>query len=186
MLSINGSPLANPYQLGIGWFKGIEQAEAEAKETHTLQSSQSSADEKASNTRLKNSIIIRRDPSVAFNSTLNSHCRANSQSDFHTASQATTTSRISTQNASIFSTSRYPTTHPLHEAHVTPRPTIPRSFSALVSIPTKDGQVLEFDPLQTSPGAIDVLEGITASAKKQAKAEMSRLVQAAVDKWKIT
>jgi len=182
MLSINGSPLANPYQFGIGWFKGIEQAEAEVEETHTLQSSQSegSADEKASNTRSKNSIIIRRDPSIAFNSTLNSHCRANSQSDSHT------TSHISTQNTSIYSTSRYPTTHPLHEAYVTPKPTIPRSFSALVSIPTKDGQVLEFDPLQTSPGAIDVLEGITASAKKQAKAEMGRLVQATVDKWKIT
>jgi len=45
---------------------------------------------------------------------------------------------------------------------------------------------LEFDPLQTSPGAIDVLDGITTSAKKQAKAEMGRLVQAAADKWKIT
>jgi len=186
MLSINGSPLANPYQFGIGWFKGIEQAEAE--ETHTLQSShsESSADEKASNTRSKNSIIIRRDPSIAFNSTLNSHCRANSQSDSHTASQATTTSRISAQNTSLNSTSQYPTTHLLHETYVTPKPPIPRSFSALVSIPTKDGQVLEFDPLQTSPGAIDVLDGITASAKKQAKAEMGRLVQAAVDKWKIT
>jgi len=185
MLSINGSPLANPYQFGIGWFKGIEQAEAEAEETHTLQSSQSPTDEKASNTRSKNSIIIRRDPSIAFNSTLNSHCRANSQSDSHTASQATT-SHISTQNTSIHSTSRYPTTHPLHETYVTPKPTISRSFSALVSIPTKNGQVLDFDPLQTSPGAIDVLEGITASAKKQAKAEVGRLVQAAVDKWKIT
>lgn len=45
--------------------------------------------------------------------------------------------------------------------------------------------MLEFDPLQASPGSIDALNGITESAKKQAKQEMSRLVQTAVDKWKI-
>ena len=71
----------------------------------------------------------------------------------------------------------------------TPRPVPPhrhlRSFSALVAIPTKDGHLLEFDPLQTSPGALDALEGITDSAKKHARAEMGRLMQAAVDKWKI-
>jgi hypothetical protein len=55
----------------------------------------------------------------------------------------------------------------------------------LVAIPTKDGHLLEFDPLQTSPGALNALEGITDSAKKQARVEMGRLVQAAVDKWKI-
>jgi len=70
--------------------------------------------------------------------------------------------------------------------HTTPRlPHHLRSFSALVAIPTKDGHLLEFDPLQTSPGALDALEGITDSAKKQARVEMGRLVQAAVDKWKI-
>jgi hypothetical protein len=55
----------------------------------------------------------------------------------------------------------------------------------LLSIPTKDGHLLEFDPLQTSPGALDALDGITASAKKQAKEDVGRLVQAAVDKWKV-
>lgn len=192
MLSINGSPLANPYQFGIGWFKSIEQAEAEAEaeEPNILQSSQPkiSTNEKASNKQSKNSIIIRRDPSVAFPSTFNGHCRTNSRSDSHTAPQATTTSQShdSTQNTLLYPTARYPTAHSLHGAHQTSRPTILQSLSALVSIPTKDGQVLEFDPLQTSPGAIDVLDGITTSAKKQAKAEMGRLVQAAADKWKIT
>ena len=60
-----------------------------------------------------------------------------------------------------------------------------RSFSALVAIPTKDGHLLELDPLQMSPGVLDAFEGITDSAKKQARAEIGRLVQAAVDKWKI-
>ena len=56
---------------------------------------------------------------------------------------------------------------------------------ALVTIPTKDGHLLEFDPLQTSPGTLDALEGITDSAKKQAKEDMARLVQTAMAKWKI-
>lgn len=55
----------------------------------------------------------------------------------------------------------------------------------MVAIPTKDGHVLEFDPLLTSPGALDALVGITDSAKKQAREEMGRLIQATVDKWKI-
>jgi hypothetical protein len=59
------------------------------------------------------------------------------------------------------------------------------STSALVTIPTKDGHLLEFDPLQTSPGALDALEGITDSSKKQAREEMGRLMQAAVSKWSI-
>jgi hypothetical protein len=73
------------------------------------------------------------------------------------------------------------------EAQQTPKlpANVSRTFSAFVAIPTKDGHLLEFDPLQTSPGSIDALDGITNSAKKQAKMEMGRLVQAAVDKWKI-
>jgi hypothetical protein len=59
------------------------------------------------------------------------------------------------------------------------------TVTALVTIPTKDGHLLEFDPLQTSPGTLDALEGISDSAKKQAREEMARLVQAAVNMWKI-
>ncbi|KAJ3573213.1 hypothetical protein NP233_g2577 [Leucocoprinus birnbaumii] len=189
MLSMNGSPLANPYQFGMGWFK---QAEAEAEESQHSQSSlpgTSINGKPPSNKRPKNSIVIRRDPSIAFPSTLNGHSRANSQSGFHTATSSQTPhSRNPPQNNTLYPTARYPSTHPLYvppEEYQTPKPSISRSFSALVSIPTKDGQVLEFDPLQTSPGSIDALDSITTSAKKQAKVEMGRLVQAAVDKWKI-
>ncbi|EJD50870.1 hypothetical protein AURDEDRAFT_112003 [Auricularia subglabra TFB-10046 SS5] len=56
---------------------------------------------------------------------------------------------------------------------------------ALVSVPTKDGQVIELDPLSASPSAIDRLEGISDSAKKHAKDEMSRLVHGALSKWRI-
>ncbi|KAF5360527.1 hypothetical protein D9756_004747 [Leucocoprinus leucothites] len=194
MLSMNGSPLANPYEFGMGWFRGIEQAEETgAEESQPSQSSRpgTSANGKLSNKRSKNSIMIRRDPSIAFPSTLNGHSRATSQSGFFTATSSQTPHfRNSTQNTSsnsLYPTARFPSTHPLYvppEEQQTPKPTI-QSFSALVSIPTKDGQVLEFDPLQTSPGSIDALEGITNSAKKQAKVEMGRLVQATVDKWKI-
>ncbi|EIN12773.1 hypothetical protein PUNSTDRAFT_50013 [Punctularia strigosozonata HHB-11173 SS5] len=57
--------------------------------------------------------------------------------------------------------------------------------SAMVTVPLADGQVLEFDPLQASPGALDALEGITDSAKKHARDEMIKFVEAAVQRWKI-
>lgn len=204
MLSLNGSPLANPYQFGMGWFKGIEQAEEEAEEAAAeAEGSQSSQAGTTTNgkpplKRQKSSIVVRRDPSVAFPSTLNGHSRTNSQTSFYTASsQVPSTSHSrnpsvsqNTTSTSLYPTARFPTTHPLYvppEGQQTPRPVskVTRSFSALVAIPTKDGHLLEFDPLQTSPGSIDALEGITDSAKKQAKMEMGKLVQAAVDKWKI-
>jgi hypothetical protein len=56
----------------------------------------------------------------------------------------------------------------------------------MVTVPLADGQLLEFDPLQASPGALDALEGITDSAKKHARDEMVKLVEAAVQRWKIT
>jgi len=57
--------------------------------------------------------------------------------------------------------------------------------AARVAVPTRDGHLLEFNPLLTSPAALDKLEGITDSAKKQAKEDMSKLVQAAVAKWNV-
>jgi len=56
----------------------------------------------------------------------------------------------------------------------------------MVAVPTKDGHVLEFDPLHTTPAEIDALEGITDSAKKQARADIARLVMQAVELWKIS
>jgi hypothetical protein len=82
---------------------------------------------------------------------------------------------------------RFPSSRPVNgSSDSTPRPiSHKRSFSALVAIPTKDGRVLEFDPLQTSPGSLDALDGISDSAKKHAKLEMGKLIQATVDKWKV-
>ena len=122
------------------------------------------------------------------------HSRTTSQTSFYTASsQAASSSSSSLSGESSFNSHsqtgfsgfRFPAP-PTPNNQTTPRP-LPhlRSFSALVAIPTKDGHLLEFDPLQTSPGALSALEGITDSAKKQARVEMGRLVQAAVDKWKI-
>lgn len=52
-------------------------------------------------------------------------------------------------------------------------------------VPTKDGLILEFDPFLTAPSELEALEGISDSAKRQAKADMARLVQEALAKWKL-
>jgi len=200
MLSINGSPLANPYEFGLGWFRGVEMAQMEtedgdSQEGHGYQNGNAGG---RTLKRSKGSIIIRRDPSVALPSNSNGlHSRTDSQASFYTASSKATSSSHSRENSQTnepapsqslgpFDSFRFPSTRP-NNTEATPRP-LPqhtRSFSALVAIPTKDGHLLEFDPLQTSPGALDALEGISDSAKKQAKVEMGRLIQATVDKWKI-
>ncbi|EJD40445.1 hypothetical protein AURDEDRAFT_115846 [Auricularia subglabra TFB-10046 SS5] len=54
---------------------------------------------------------------------------------------------------------------------------------ALVSVPVKDGQVIELDPLSAAPSAIDRLEGISDRAKKHAKGEMSS--PRPLSKWRI-
>ncbi len=147
--------------------------------------------------RTKSSIVIRSDPSVTFPSdSSTTHSRTDSQLSFYTASSQTTSSTDSRQHSHIpqqppssntdqLGPFRFPSS--INNSDSTPRP-VPkhtRSFSALVAIPTKDGHVLEFDPLQTSPGTLDALEGISNSAKKQARVEMGRLIQATVDKWKV-
>lgn len=190
-LSVNGSPLANPYEFGLGWFKGIEMQSKEEKNGpdsqdfglqghHTLK-------------RSKSSIVIRRDPSVTFSSdSSTTHSRTDSQLSFYTASSQTVSSTDSRQHSHIpqqpppqLGSFQFPPSIDNNDSTPRPNPTHTRSFSALVAIPTKDGHVLEFDPLQTSPGTLDALEGISNSAKKQARVEMGRLIQATVDKWKI-
>ncbi|KAF8967139.1 hypothetical protein BDZ97DRAFT_1756206 [Flammula alnicola] len=198
MLSINGSPLANPYEFGLGWFKGVEMAQMDTEDEESQEEQESGLNGGHTLKRSKSSIIIRRDPSVAFPTTLNGlHSRTDSQASFYTASSQDTSSSHSRENSQTtqafgsqpqptLASFRFPSTRP-NNNEVTPRPLTKhtRSFSALVAIPTKDGHLLEFDPLQTSPGALDALEGISDSAKKQAKAEMGRLIQATVDKWRI-
>lgn len=171
MLSINGSPLANPYELGLEWFAegGDEDDDSPSAEEA----------EDAQIKKKRSSIIVRRDPSFSFQAApLNGlHSRTTSQSSLLTSSSQTQSSSQSHSNSN-FETPRAPLRNPLSR--------MPSSTTmALVTIPTKDGHLLEFDPLQTSPGTIDALDGITDSAKKQAKEDMGRLVQAAVAKWKI-
>jgi len=197
LLSINGSPLANPYEFGLGWFRGIEsQLQQEEDDAQDIQAELSPGRRMLK--RSKSSIVIRRDASVAFPASVDgTHSRTDSQLSFYTASSQTTSSTHSRDNSQTsqlppipatnhLGSFRFPSSIPIN-SDATPRP-LPkhtRSFSALVAIPTKDGHVLEFDPLQTSPGTLDTLEGISDSAKKQAKLEMGRLIQATVDKWKI-
>lgn len=187
MLSVNGSPLANPYDFGLGWFKGIEMVQMEAKGDDDSQR------DGRMPKRTKSSIVIRRDPSMAFSQS-GLISRTDSQASFHTAPQAASPShsREDSQHQTVpaqpegLGAFRFPAPAS-NNNEATPRATNIHacSFSAMVAIPTKDGQFLEFDPLQTSPGALDALEGISNSAKKQAKVEMGRLIQATVDKWRI-
>lgn len=58
-------------------------------------------------------------------------------------------------------------------------------MAALVSVPTADGHLLEFDPFHTTPAEIDALEGISSSAKRKAKEDMRSLVKEAVERWRI-
>ncbi|KAF8840590.1 hypothetical protein BDN67DRAFT_903254 [Paxillus ammoniavirescens] len=190
MLSVNGSPLANPYTLGLGWFAGEDDDEKEGNDTGRNEKGKERQGEAPKTLRRVDSIVIRRDPSVALppsskhsqpnGTTSRTHSRANSQTQIlHSAAHSRTNSR--TQLLASFDTATLPT-------NPTPLPlaSVPSgSASALVSIPTKDGHLLEFDPLTTSPRALDKLVGITESAKKQAREEMARLVKEAVRKWVI-
>ena len=176
MLSLNGSPLANPYGVNVGWFTpdGPEDVAGHGDDEPDNRKKTKDKEGKpnGSESGRNNSIFIRRDPS--FTTTTNG---VDSRTDSHVrSSKANSRTKLGSN---------------LHPPPTTPKPPS-RSNShsalppaALVSIPTKDGHLLEFDPFQTSPGALDALDGITASAKKQVKEDVGRLVQAAVDKWKL-
>lgn len=185
MLSVNGSPLANPFEFGMRWVKG---ANGNAEET-------APGANKPALKRTKSNITISRDPSFNTNRL---HSRARSQSSLRPSSfQPSSTALSQTNSDATLPLSQLSPSHNLFtptRSQPTPfpkdsdppplqLPTSTRSYS--VTISTKDGHLLEFDPLQASPGSLDALEGISSSAKKQAREEMGRLVQAAVDKWKI-
>ncbi|KAF9219173.1 hypothetical protein BS17DRAFT_789940 [Gyrodon lividus] len=193
MLSINGSPLANPYTLGLGWFTGEDNDEKEGEGVGW--SGKGKGRERQGDApktlRRVNSIVVRRDPSVTLVSsstqsqpngtTSRTRSRANSQTQ-NTLPPSAAHSRANSRTQLLASTDTAPPTN-----HVPlPLASVPlSSSSALVSIPTKDGHLLEFDPLTTSPRSLDKLVGITDSAKKQAREEMARLVKEAVRKWVI-
>jgi hypothetical protein len=184
MLSVNGSPLANPYTLGLGWFAGEDIQEDESllkgkgKEKQT--------DNRASKTlRRVNSIVVRNDPSVSLASPSSPQPQTNGTPSQRkkAAPHSAAHSRSNSRTQPLSSSDTVPP--PSNNAPVPLARAPSGSASALVSIPTKDGHLLEFDPLNTSPRALDRLVGITDSAKKQAKEEMARLVKEAVRKWVI-
>ncbi|KAA1469824.1 hypothetical protein DENSPDRAFT_928420 [Dentipellis sp. KUC8613] len=173
MLSVNGSPLANPYELGLDWLAGSNTPPGDEKDGS--EDDRSQAKNKRPLSRTNSSIVIRRDPSFASSASSSGsqhgglHSRSNSQSNLAPSAQGghsrsnSQTSRPPSQLGSASS------------GHI----------AARVAVQTKDGHTLEFDPLLTSPTALDKLEGITESAKKQAKEDMVKLMQAAVAKWNI-
>ena len=175
MLSVNGSPLANPYQLGMGfagWLSAVPELRLDGETAGGNGKNPQRAHKRT------NSIIVRS------TSGSTNHTRNNSQAALATSSQASH-SRSNSQTTSGFVPNR--TKSPQEDQPKTPaRPTISLSTpAAMVAVPTKDGHVLEFDPLHTTPAEIDALEGITDSAKKQARADIARLVMQAVELWKI-
>ncbi|KAF8895448.1 hypothetical protein BD779DRAFT_1609010 [Infundibulicybe gibba] len=184
MLSVNGSPLANPYELGMVWFSGVDDEGGDDDNSDGANMFNGGGSRTLK--RTKSNIRIRRDPSATYQSTSNPkaingfHSRTNSQASLYPPSSQSSSSTESREN-SQFATA--PSTPPsrsqlLPESRINYLDATHQPFHS-------DGHLLEFDPLQTSPGTLDALEGITDSAKKQARLEMSRLVQAAVDKWKI-
>jgi len=55
-----------------------------------------------------------------------------------------------------------------------------------ISVTTKDGHVLEFDPFTTAPAEIDALEGVSESAKQAAKDDVVRFISSQMAKWTIS
>ena len=168
MLSINGSPLANPYELGLGWLAEGE-GEGEGEENAAAEGNMPSR--MVPLRRTASNIVIRRDPTFSVAGSGNT-------SDHHQAGRSRSNSQSQSQQLQA-----RPDSRPVGSA--TMDASNSGHMSARVAVPTRDGHLLEFDPLLTSPGALDKLEGITDSAKKQAKEDMTKLVLAAVAKWNV-
>ncbi|KAI0822010.1 hypothetical protein BC628DRAFT_1328258 [Trametes gibbosa] len=174
MLSVNGSPLANPYQLDLkNWFKAVAEGNgADAGGSGSSDANGARGLSKlgvpgANTLKKQRSIVVRSasNPSVASHG---GHSRSTSQASTLVASQSGLDQRVSGVSGSEV---------PIAAAS---------SVSALLSVQTKDGHVLEFNPLQTSPEELDALEGITDSAKKQAKEDMARLIQVTMQRWRLS
>ncbi|KAJ8456873.1 hypothetical protein ONZ51_g11864 [Trametes cubensis] len=182
MLSVNGSPLANPYQLDLkNWFKAVAEGDGGDGEDSAGSATdnnggrgQSRLGVPGGQLKKQRSIIVR---SASSSSAVShgGHSRSASQASTLVASQSGLDKR--TSGASV-NDGPAPAAAPGQLSAAS-------SVSALVSVQTKDGHVLEFNPLQTSPEELDALEGITDSAKKQAKEDMARLIQITVQRWKL-
>ncbi|KAJ1309968.1 hypothetical protein OPQ81_006726 [Rhizoctonia solani] len=183
MLSINGSPLANPLdpdydvaptdQLELDGEKAIRSPKP--KPNH-LSKQGSSIRIRPNNSRPVGSFAIRH-PSASSTSTLVSY-------DIPSSTSSTLNSHLGPQHSAKQLPSAPSTSQLQLDAPRTPSG-IRRTASALVILPTTSGEVLELDPLVASPGAVDALEGISDSAKKMAKEEMVRFVTEAVAKWNV-
>lgn len=79
---------------------------------------------------------------------------------------------------------RDPSYNPSHSLASTSTAVSTGSSGPMITIPTHRGQLLQFDPVATSPSSLDRLPGITDSAKKEAKEEMIRMVNG-LKKWHI-
>lgn len=172
MLSINGSPLANPYELGLEWLAESD-TEEEGRGRGAGAGAGGGVDVPARMTlrRTASNIIIRPDPS-----------------SFVVASAKNTSNNLNNNNQAAARSRGDSNSQQTQPQLVRSRSVASNQgghMAARVAFPTRDGHLLEFDPLLTSPGALDKLEGITDSAKKQAKEDMSKLVQAAVAKWTV-
>ena len=155
MLSVNGSPLANPLALDLStWLS--QKGEVDNDEPEAMRN------RGAGQSHYRTTSIIVRSTS---------------------ASSHTSTSRANSNPAAIRSNGKVASMAPNRK--VAKPDTEEKSVAALVSVPTADGHLLEFDPFRTTPGEIDALEGITNSAKKKAKEDMRSLVVQAVERWRI-
>ncbi|TRM61052.1 hypothetical protein BD626DRAFT_406222 [Schizophyllum amplum] len=109
--------------------------------------------------RTKSNILIRADPT---------HSRTASQNSNHDGPPLAKTSTL-----------------PVLPAAATATPHGLTRTRSVITLATTDGHVLEFDPLMNSPSDLDALDGITSSAKREARRELTRLVSATMEKWRI-
>lgn len=165
LLSVNGSPLMIP---SSSYYANSADNSENSLERQLLNSSKDSA--------WSSNIIVRRDPSFM---SLSFQEDTRYQPE---ASQPSSRSYISSQITQAESLNPNELSHHQQDS----QPLIRPSVSAIIRVPTKDGHVLEFDPLLTSPEELDIVQGITDSAKKQAKEDMVRLVHSTLTKWKIS
>ena len=176
---MNGSPLANPYELGIGWLPDVEEEGGDSE--GTMQQVGNGEAVKGKGMKRANSILIRRDPSF-----MTSTSSKPPSSGFHSRTNSQTTMFSSVAKSHSRTQSQASNASQQSEKYQTPvQQRFPTVGQVQVTVPTKDGFFLQFNPLTVSPGALEELEGITDSAKKQAREDMSNLVQEAVHKWSV-
>ncbi|KIJ58609.1 hypothetical protein HYDPIDRAFT_34001 [Hydnomerulius pinastri MD-312] len=157
MMNVNGSPLASPYLLVgmVCWGDGFTGDEGE----------EYSGDQKGGKGKGKDTVgatqalpclnsIIRRDPSDTLPSASHQPIGTSSRTHSCTNSQHLVDPLTTTVDMSIPS---------LLSSHL--------SASALISLPTSDGHLLEFDRFTTSPFALESVVRISESLKKQARGD---------------